>query len=255
MTEYFFTVGKQNKYNIKYKNQVNFTKKKNIFIPILMNQILSIGTCLIPFIQHNDANRALMGSNMQKQAVPLQYKEVPIFSTGIEQIIVLNNDLNQQFGKSFIIKLSGLKKIISHEIINIDKKQLKFPIIKSVFIKKKVKLKIKNFKLLKYLKYKKRIFILNNNQITNQSNFHYLHYNLNENNWVRKNELFTENSSTKNQKFAIGKNLLVGYLPWKGYNFEDAILISDRLVKSNSFTSLHVKKYKTFLMKNETGEV
>ena len=224
-------------------------------VPILKNQNLSIGTCLIPFIQHNDANRALMGSNMQKQAVPLQYKEVPIFSTGIEQVVIINSDLNEQSQKSLIIKFSGFKKIISHEITFIKKKQLIFPSLKNFLIKRKMKSKIKNLKSIKYSKYKKRIFKLNNNQITNQSNFHHLHYNIKINNWVRRNELLTENSSTKNQKFSIGKNLLIGYLPWYGYNFEDAIVINDRLIKNNFFTSLHVKKYKTFLIKNETGRV
>nr|YP_010700364.1 RNA polymerase subunit beta [Flexiglena variabilis]WCH63512.1 RNA polymerase subunit beta [Flexiglena variabilis] len=229
--------------------QTNLSKQVKL-INISPIQMISIGTSLIPFIEHNDANRALMGSNMQRQAVPLIKKEKAIVKTGIETRIAHDTEFSEIAIKSEYIKYSSLKKIISHNEIknsNIHNR-------KNLNLSSYNKLKEINITNKKYNHYRKKIYWTQKNKISNQNIYLSQRPSIKGKNWVKKGQIIIENSGIHNGELALGKNLLVGYLTFEGYNFEDAIIISDRLVKEKILNSNHIKKYKTFLIKNEIGE-
>nr|YP_009538724.1 RNA polymerase beta subunit [Lepocinclis ovum]AYQ93716.1 RNA polymerase beta subunit [Lepocinclis ovum] len=225
-------------------------KKRIFYIPTSRLQIVSLGTSLIPFLEHNDANRALMGSNMQRQAVPLIKKEQPIISTGIENIVVHNNEYNILAYKTGLVKYSSSKKIVVHENIKTaDKIDRILTLSKSFLVKIK-----KNKNVTHYSKFIKRTYKFKKSKSTNQNTYLYEKSLIKEGEWVKRGQLLTESASTDKSKLSLGKNILIAYLPWKGYNFEDAIVISEKLINKDVFTSIHIKKYKTFLVNNETGE-
>jgi DNA-directed RNA polymerase subunit beta len=212
--------------------------------------MISIGTGLIPFLEHNDANRALMGSNMQRQAIPLIYKENPLVETGIEKLIP------QECGSTKMSKSSGLAKYVSQNKIIIQEKIVEN--IKAIELNKqpllnKIKKQIKE----KYYpkQYKQKIYTLEKIKKTNQDTYALQEPVIKKGKWVKRAETLVDSPGTKNGKLALGKNLLVGYMAWEGYNFEDAIVINKRLVENDILTSIHIKKYKSFLINNEIGEV
>lgn len=226
-------------------------KKKYSINSICSLQMISMGTSLIPYVEHNDANRALMGSNMQKQALCLIKKELPILGTGTEKLISNISGSNIISKKSGIVKYASMKKIIVHENLNITYKKIKNvkKCTKSFFNK------IKNINnRIKYNNYIKRTYFLKKEKKSNQSTYKYQIPLVEKNNWIKKGEIIAEGLGTKSGNLSIGKNILIAYMPFKGYNFEDAIIINKTLVKKNTFTSIHIKKYKTFITKNETGE-
>lgn len=230
-----------------------YESKSYYFVPTSRLQMVSIGTSLIPFVEHNDANRALMGSNMQRQAVPLIKKQKPIVSTGLESIVIYNNEYNIISIFSGLVKYNNKKKIIVHE--NIEAKTTLngsngINLSQSFLEKKK-----KNLKLSKYKSFKKRIYKLKENRSTNQNTNLYEKSITLKDEWIKKGQILTDGASTNKGKLSLGRNVLVAYMPWTGYNFEDAIVISERLLKEETFTSIHIKKYKTFLIENETGGV
>lgn len=242
---------KINKKKIFYKK--NIIKEKNkLYINISNIQMISFGTSLIPFVEHNDANRALMGSNMQRQALPLINIETPILETGIEKVISHISESNIKINKSGITKYASSKKIIIHHNIFTKNKIIKNFEKKSYIFNKKI---IKKYKTIKYNKYSKKIYFLKKNKNNNQNIYNFQKIKTRKNEWVKEGQIIAEGIDTQNNKLVIGKNLLVAYIPWKGYNFEDAIIINERIIKENILTSIHIKKYKTFLIKNEIGEV
>ena len=229
-------------------------KKKISIIPTSRLQILSIGTCLIPFVEHNDANRAVMGSNMQRQAVPIIKKQKPIVCTGIENIISHNNEHNSCIINNGIVKFSGLKKIITHENITSTYRTddlIKINTFTNSFIKKRNKQTNKQI----YKKYIVRKYIFKKVRSSNQNIYLCEKSIVNKNELIKKNQIITDGPSTLQGKLSLGRNILIAYMPWKGYNFEDAIIISERIKMHDLFTSLHIKKYKTYVTKNDTGEV
>lgn len=250
----FFTRFKKNIKKIVYINSNkeinNFSlknnKNKKYFSSISSVQMISMGTSLIPYVEHNDANRALMGSNMQKQALCLLNKEIPILGTGTEKLISNISGSNVVSKISGIIKYVSLKKIIIHEKLN-SKNINKFT---KSFLNK---IKEKNLNI-NYKKYIKRTYFLKKEKRSNQNNYIYQIPVVGKKNWVKKGQILAEGPGTKNGNLSIGKNILIAYIPWKGYNFEDAIIINKKLVDENIFTSIHIKKFKTFLTANETGE-
>lgn len=230
--------------------QTNLSKKAKL-INISPIQMISIGTGLIPFLEHNDANRALMGSNMQRQAVPLIRKEKAIVRTGIETRIAHDTEISEIALNSGYIKYSSLKKIITHN-------KIEHPNIshyKNFNASLCHKIKNLNIKNKRYKHYKEKIYSIQKNKNSNQNIYTLQAPSVKKKTWIKKGQIITEGSGIYKGELALGKNLLVGYLTFEGYNFEDAIIISEKLVKEKILNSIHVKKYKTFLVKNETGEV
>lgn len=244
---------KQNDTTYIKKNQsfITISKKKINFISSSTNQMISIGTGLIPFLEHDDANRALMGSNMQRQALPLQKKEMSLLETGIETQIAKDSQ------STIISKDSGITKFTSSKKI-IIKKNIKILKLNKKINKSEIQ-KIKNFlkktKSKKIEKYKKKTYFLEIPRKSNQNSYLQQNSIVNKNDWVKKGQIIADGTGTFKGKLSLGKNILIGYIGWEGYNFEDAIVINERLIKENIFTSIHIKKYKTFIMNNQNGEV
>jgi len=178
------------------------------FIDVAPNQFVGISAALIPFLEHDDASRALMGSNMQTQAVPLLRPEVPIVSTGMEGIAVADS------GQVVIAEEDG-------EVISVTGDSL---------VLKQASGTLKIHKLRKY-------------QRSNQSTCIDQRPAVVKGQLVHKGDVIVDSSSTQDGNLALGQNVLIAFLPWEGFNFEDAILISERLVEDDRYTSIHIEKY------------
>ena len=178
------------------------------YMDVAPNQVVGISAALIPFLEHDDANRALMGSNMQTQAVPLLRPEVPLVSTGMEAAAVADSGqiiLAEQDGE--VIKVTG-DTIVIRQVDGTEK----------------------DYKLRKY-------------QRSNQSTCIDQRPAVSKGQIVHKGDVIVDSSSTEDGKLALGQNVLIAFVPWEGYNFEDAVLISERLVEEDRYTSVHIEKY------------
>ncbi|MDR0384762.1 MAG: DNA-directed RNA polymerase subunit beta [Prevotellaceae bacterium] len=187
-------------------------------IDIAPNQIASIAASLIPFLEHDDANRALMGSNMMRQAVPLISPEAPIVGTGIESEVV--RDSRTQIvaeGEGVVVSVDARQIQVHYEKTELEKLISFDP-------------DITVYKLPIYLK-------------TNQNTCVNLRPIVCRGERVFKGKILTEGYSTEKGELALGRNLKVAFMPWKGYNFEDAIVLSERLVREDVFTSIHIDEY------------
>jgi DNA-directed RNA polymerase subunit beta len=196
---------------------------------IAPNQITSIAASLIPFLEHDDANRALMGSNMQRQAVPLLRPEAPIVGTGLEGRVAKDSRT--------LINAEGdgvVEYVDANEIrIRYDRNELDRLISFDG--------DSKSYRLTKFKK-------------TNQSTTMNLKPIVKKGQRVEKGEVLCEGYATQNGELALGRNLKVAFMPWQGYNFEDAIVISERVVSQDIFTSLHVEEFELEVRDTKRGE-
>lgn len=175
-------------------------------------QIVSVSTALIPFLEHDDANRALMGSNMQRQAVPLLKPEPPRVGTGMESKAAYDS------GVVLKAKRTGVVTYVSNQVIEIVPTSPKNEDDKDVY------------KLVKYKRTNQDTCFIQKSVVTlGQA--------------IQEKEVIADGSAIVGGELALGRNVLVGFLPWNGYNFEDAILVSERLVKNDVFTSIHIKEF------------
>jgi DNA-directed RNA polymerase subunit beta len=182
------------------------------------NQIASIAASSIPFLEHDDANRALMGSNMQRQAVPLLRPNSPIVGTGIEQLVARDSRvLINAEGKGIVEYVDANEIIIRYDWTKEDK-LVSFDS------------EVIHYKLTKFMK-------------TNQSTCINLKPIVQKGDRVERGQVLCEGFATQNGELALGQNLKVAFMPWKGYNFEDAIVISEKVVRDDIFTSVHIDEY------------
>ena len=182
------------------------------------NQIASIAASLIPFLEHDDANRALMGSNMMRQAVPLLSPEAPIVATGLEGKVAQDSRvLINAEGDGIVEKVDSCKITIRYNR-NETEKLVSFED------------DLKTYHLTKFAK-------------TNQNTTINLKPIVKKGQKVHKGQVLCEGYATDNGELALGRNLLVAFMPWKGYNFEDAIVISERVVREDIFTSIHIEEF------------
>ena len=182
------------------------------------NQIASIAASLIPFLEHDDANRALMGSNMQRQAVPLIRPEAPIVGTGLEGMVARDSRVLINAEGDGIVEYVDAKEITIRYARNEDERLVSFDD------------DVKTYRLTKFQK-------------TNQSTCINLKPIVKKGEKVRAGQVLCEGYATQNGELALGRNLKVAFMPWKGFNFEDAIVISERVVREDIFTSLHIDEY------------
>ena len=182
------------------------------------NQIASIAASLIPFLEHDDANRALMGSNMMRQAIPLIRPESPIVGTGIEGHVVRDSRLLVIAEGDGIVDYVDSNEIVIKYKLSEDDKFASF------------EGEIKRYRLPKYKK-------------TNQNTCINLKPIVRKGDKVVKGQILTEGYATKGGELALGRNLKVAFMPWKGYNFEDAIVVSESVVREDFFTSIHIDEY------------
>ncbi|MEI6851699.1 MAG: DNA-directed RNA polymerase subunit beta [Bacteroidota bacterium] len=187
-------------------------------IDVAPNQIASIAASLIPFLEHDDANRALMGSNMMRQAVPLMVPEAPIVQTGIEGKVAKDSRVLINAEGDGLVKYVDSKEItIEYERTDRDRKV-------------SFEDDIKTYTLPKFVK-------------TNQNTCVNLKPIVRKGQKVKKGDVLCEGYATQNGELALGRNLKVAFMPWKGYNFEDAIVISERIVREDVFTSIHIEEF------------
>ena len=182
------------------------------------NQIASIAASLIPFLEHDDANRALMGSNMMRQAVPLLRAEAPIVGTGIERGVVRDSRVQVVADREGVVEYVDAKKIIVKYQRTDNERFVSFD---------------DDFKTYILPKYRK----------TNQNTSQNLVPIVSKGQKVSKGDIMTEGYATQAGDLAIGRNLKVAFMPWKGFNFEDAIVISERVVRDDIFTSIHISEH------------
>ncbi len=182
------------------------------------NQIASIAASLIPFLEHDDANRALMGSNMMRQAVPLMKPEAPIVGTGLEAQMVKDSRILIVAEGDGVVEYVDADEIVIRYSRTDEEKFVSFDD------------DIKRYKLPKYQK-------------TNQNTCINLIPVVKKGDKVKEGQVLTEGYGTKDGELALGRNLKVAFMPWKGYNFEDAIVISEKVVQDDVFTSIHIDEY------------
>ncbi|MFO8087760.1 MAG: DNA-directed RNA polymerase subunit beta [Bacteroidales bacterium] len=187
-------------------------------IDVAPNQIASVAASLIPFLEHDDANRALMGSNMMRQAVPLMQPEAPIVGTGLEQQVASDSRTNIMAEGDGVIDFVDAKKIIVRYDRSEEEELISFSS------------DTKEYKLTKFSK-------------TNQGTSVNLTPNVRSGQKVKKGDILTKGYATSDGELGIGRNLKVAFMPWKGYNFEDAIVISENLVRNDTYTSIHIDEY------------
>jgi len=192
-------------------NQVNYTD-------VAPNQIASISASLIPFLEHDDANRALMGSNMMRQAVPLLRPEAPIVGTGLEKQVASDSRVLINAENDGVVEYVDANKItIKYDFSDIDN-LISFDG------------DTKSYNLIKFRK-------------TNQGTCINLKPIIKKGDRVTKGQVLCQGYATESGELALGRNLKVAFMPWKGYNFEDAIVISEKVVRQDIFTSIHIDEY------------
>ena len=177
------------------------------YMDVAPHQVVGISAALIPFLEHDDANRALMGSNMQAQAVPLIRPEIPLVSTGMEYHAALDS------GQVVVAEADGEVTSVTGNSITV-----------------KERAGIRNYQLRKY-------------QRSNQSTCIDQRPAVVKGQRIKKGDIIADSSSTESGQLALGQNVVVAFLSWEGGNFEDAILISERLVQEDRFTSVHLENY------------
>ena len=206
---------------IKSRHQGDFplvSPKELEYMDVAPNQIASIAASLIPFLEHDDANRALMGSNMMRQAVPLMIPDSPIVGTGVESAVARDSRILMR------ADADGLVEYVDSDVINIRHKMDDSDKLVSFDDDLKI------YNLIKF-------------QRTNQGTCMNLRPLVVKGDKVTKGQILVEGYSTQNGELALGQNMKVAFMPWQGYNFEDAIVISERVVREDVFTSLHVDEY------------
>ncbi len=199
------------------------------YMDVAPNQIVGLSASLIPFLEHDDANRALMGSNMQRQAVPLIRPDVPIVGTGLEGKAARDARIQIHADGNGVVEFVDANEI--HVRYDRDEEE------KLVSLEDDLRI----YKLTKFIK-------------TNQETCINLKPAVKKGQKVKKGDFLTEGYATKDGELALGKNLKVAFMPWKGYNFEDAIVISERVVKEDLFTSVHISEYELEVRDTKLGE-
>ncbi len=195
------------------------------FIDVSPKQLVSVATALIPFLENDDANRALMGSNMQRQAVPLIQTEAPLVGTGMEAAVARDS------GATIIAKRSGIVDQVDATRIVVSATEETSHSVTGVDI----------FNLLKF-------------QRSNQNTYLHQRPLVKVGDRVKAGDTIADGPSTDLGELALGRNVLVAFMPWQGYNFEDSILISERIVRDDVFTSIHIEEFEVMARDTKLGQ-
>ncbi|KAB7731650.1 DNA-directed RNA polymerase subunit beta [Rudanella paleaurantiibacter] len=199
------------------------------FMDIAPNQIVSVAASMIPFLEHDDANRALMGSNMQRQAVPLLRPEAPIVGTGLEGRVAVDSRALYIAEANGVVEFVDSTKIMVRYELDADSRLVTFED------------EVKTYSLIKFRR-------------TNQDTCINLKPTVLKGQKVTKGDVLCEGYATQQGELALGRNMKVAFMPWQGYNFEDAIVISERVVREDIFTSIHIEEFELEVRDTKRGE-
>jgi DNA-directed RNA polymerase subunit beta len=205
-------------------NFVSVPPEEVEYIDVTPMQVVSVAASLIPFLENDDANRALMGSNMQRQAVPLIQTDAPLVGTGIESVVA------QDSGAAVLANNSGV-------VVEVDAERI---VVQTDGRKKDGSPEVDIYSLMKYQK-------SNHNTCINQKPL------VRVGQKVKQNEVIADGPAIDQGEIALGRNMLVSFIPWRGYNFEDSILISERIVKDDVFTSIHIEEFEVVARDTRLG--
>lgn len=206
--------------NARFRDKILEIEREAVdYMDVSPKMMVSVGTAMIPFLENDDSSRALMGSNMQKQAVPLLVPEAPLVATGIEYKAAVDS------GAVVVAKEAGIVKEVSADVIKILNDQNK----------------LDTYKLLKFVR-------------SNQDTCINHHPIVSVGEAVKKGQVIADGPSTKNGEISLGRNVLVAFITWEGYNYEDAVLLNERLVKDDVFTSVHIVEYETKARETKLGK-
>ncbi len=207
------------KVGARYRDQILEVEKSKIdYMDVSPRMLVSVATSMIPFLENDDAIRALMGSNMQRQAVPLIKTESPIVGTGMEYRTAVDS------GICVISKVNGVVEKVSAEAIEIRTEDGQK----------------ETYEMIKFLRSNAGTCI-NQRPIVNKGDK------------IRKGQVIADGPSTNNGEISLGKNALIGFMTWEGYNYEDAVLLNEKLVKEDTYTSIHIEEYETDAKETKLG--
>ena len=211
----------------RVEGNFEMVERKDVqFMDVSPNQLVSVSSSLIPFLENDDANRALMGSNMQRQAVPLMQSEAPLVGTGIEGVVARD---------------SGVTIVAEHDgvVVDVDAKRL---VVRNMEGDDDVPDKIVSI-------YTSAKFVRSNqNTCFNHRPI------VCKGEYVKKGQVIADGPSTEHGELALGKNVVVAFMPWGGYNYEDSILVSERLVKEGVYTSVHIEEFEVIARDTKLGK-
>ena len=197
--------------NGRYRDQILEVDKARVdFMDVSPKMVVSVATAMIPFLENDDANRALMGSNMQRQAVPLLKTESPIVGTGMEYKAAVDS------GVAVVSRHDGVVERVSANEVCI----------------RTASGSLETYKLIKFLR-------SNQGTCTNQRPI------VNRGDQIKKGQVIADGPATSNGEISLGKNALIGFMTWEGYNYEDAVLINEKMVRDDVYTSIHIEEYET----------
>ena len=222
---------KENRVEVRHAGEIKYVNRENVhFVSVSPKQIVSISTSLIPFLEHDDANRALMGSNMQRQAVPVQKSEAPIVGTGVEAVAARDSGYVILAKHDGVVKKVDARKI---EIVRTDENGNQImdvndqPLVDEYFLYKFIR--------------------TNQDTSVNQRPI------VSAGEKVRTGDAIADGPSTDMGELALGRNMLVAFMPWEGYNFEDAILVNQEILEDDQLTTIHVEMYDTIARDTQLG--
>ena len=220
----------EDKIRARMKGDFPIVEPKDVdFVEVSPNQILSVAAALIPFLEHDDANRALMGSNMQRQAVPLMKPQSPIVGTGIEAKVAVDSR------SALVSPVDGRIIYVDSEKVRIKRKDVmdSLALYEGEYV---IEIKFKKF------------------HRTNQNTVHNQRPLLSEGTHIKKGDVIADGAATQLGELALGSNIRVAFMPWRGYNFEDAIVLSERLVKEDVFSSIHCNEIELEVRDTKRGQ-
>jgi len=218
------------KLKARFEGDFPIAEPKSVtFMDIAPNQIVSVAASMIPFLEHDDANRALMGSNMQRQAVPLLRPEAPIVGTGLEARVAVDSRALYLAEADGVVEFVDASKIMVRYNLAADDRLVTF------------EEDVKTYSLIKFRR-------------TNQDTCINLKPTVLKGQKLKKGDVLCEGYATQKGELALGRNMKVAFMPWQGYNFEDAIVISERVVREDIFTSIHIEEFELEVRDTKRGE-
>src|SRR5207245_1098591 len=220
LTHELVNVRQAGNFVLKHRNEVDY-------VDVSPKQLVSVAASLIPFLENDDANRALMGSNMQRQAVPLLRTAAPLAGTGIEGTVARDSGVCVVCRRDGIVDQVDAGRIV----VRADVKESSLDVGSEVDI----------YSLLKYQR-------SNQNTCLNQKPI------VRKGDRVKKGDVIADGPATESGELALGQNVVVAFMPWQGYNFEDSILLSERIVKDDIFTSIHIEEFECIARDTKLGK-